>query len=404
VVVTPVASTIAADGGSYHALTVSLQDSFGNPAVAPSDIVVQLASSSPDILTVTSPVIIPAGQTYVFATVKTGLSPGAANVTASASGYSASSTLLTTLVPAPDKLALYVGPNDTVSMGSAPDALLTVQLQDINGFPARAHQATSVIITSSNASLLQKTIVLNISAGADYASTYISTAGFGQASLTASSPGLGSSSLTLVVVGSQSGISLTSHSAFIYNNETATLTANVTALGRGVQGARVQWFTNMGTLSSANSTTNSAGLTSVSLASSTSGVAEVRALVTDPFTGSRNLTASVIVLQVPTPPTVPFSQQIKPYVVYIVLIVVIVVAVVSFFFLTAWRRKRGAASAASAAATEETQPYDELEDVPGAGDPNAVDDGQPSSQALSRNSRGGSLPGPFSTRGRSASG
>jgi hypothetical protein len=260
-----------------------------------------------------------------------------------------------------------------------------------------------VIITSSNATLLQKTLVLNISAGADYASTYISTVGFGQASLTASSPGLGASSLTLEVVGSQSGVSLTSHSPFIYNNETATLTANVTALGRGVMGAHVQWFTDMGTLSSANSTTNAAGLTSVSLASPTSGVAEVRALVTSPFTGSKNLTAQVIVLQVPAPPTVSFAQQIKPYLVYIVLIVVIVVAVVSFFFFTMWRRKRGAASAASAAATEETQPYDELEDVPGAGDPSGGDDGQPSSEALGWNSVMGPFWSSFSTHAGRAS-
>jgi hypothetical protein len=305
---------------------------------------------------------------------------------------------LTTVIPAPDKLALYVGPNDTVSSGSAPDALLTVQLQDINGFPARAQQATSVIITSSNSSLLQKTLVLDIPAGVDYASTYISTVGYGQASLTASSPGLGASSLTLEVVGSQSGLSLTSHSVFIYNNETATLTANVTALGRGVQGAHVQWFTDMGTLSSTNSTTNAAGLTSVSLASPSSGIAEVRALVTDPFTGSKNLTAQVIILQVPAPLTKSFSAQIKPYLLYIVLIVVVVVAAISFVFFAMWRRKRGAASAAAAAATEETQPYDELEDVPGAGDPSGGDDGQPSSEVLGMNPIAGSFWSSFSAR------
>ena len=165
VVVTPVASTISADGGTYSALTVSLQDSFGNPAVAPSNIVVQLASSRPDVLSVSSPVTIKTGQTYTFAMVKTGLSPGSSNITASASGYGASYHLLTTVVPAPDKLALYVGPNDTVSSATSPDAILTVQLQDINGLPAHAQQATTVTITSSNVSLLSKPIVLKVPVG-----------------------------------------------------------------------------------------------------------------------------------------------------------------------------------------------------------------------------------------------
>jgi hypothetical protein len=369
VVVRPVASTISADGGTYSALTISLQDAFGNPAVAPSNIVVQLASSRPDVLSVNSPVIIQTGQTYAFATVKTGLSPGASNVTASASGYSASSTLLTTVVPAPDKLALYIGPNFTVSSAIAPDALLTVQLQDINGFPARAQQATTVIVTSSNATLLQKPILLNISAGADYASTSISTSNAGLASLTATSAGLGSSSVSLSVVNSPSNASLVATPNIIYANVSSILTARVNALNQGVQGAQIKWFTTAGTLSTANSTTLKGGISSIvftDAGAKVATVATVTATITSPFIGSKNFTTTIYVLPVPAKPVKSLYQDIQPYLIFIIIAIIVAIAVVFYFlFFRKWRAKRKAATAAS----EENQPYDDLEPVPGGADP-----------------------------------
>jgi hypothetical protein len=369
VVVTPVASTISADGATYSALTVSLQDAFGNPAVAPSNIVVQLTSSRPDILSVTSPVIIQTGQTYTFATVKTGLSPGASNITASASGYSASSTLLTTVVPAPDKVALYIGPNSTVSSAIAPDALLTVQLQDINGLPARAQQATSVIVTASNSSVLQKPILLNISAGADYASAYLSTLSYGLTSLTASSAGLGSSSQSLNVVNSPSNATLRATTNLIYANQSSTLIARVNALNHGVQGAQIKWFTTAGSLSTANSTTNAAGTSLVTFTDTGATVATVTtvtAQISTPFIGTKNFTTTITVLPVPPKPVKSFYQDISPYLVYIIIAIIAAAAVVFYFlFFRQWRAKRKA----TAAVTEETQPYDELEPIPGGEEP-----------------------------------
>jgi hypothetical protein len=400
--VSHVASTISADGGTYPAISVSLQDVFGNPAVAPSNIVVQLASSRPDIMTISSPVIIATGQTYVFATVKTALSPGSTNITASASGYGATSTLLTSVVPAPDKLALYVGPNSTVMSPTSPDAVLTVQLQDINGLPARAQQATSVTITASNATIIPKPIVLNIPAGSDFASVFLSTENSGLTSLTASSPGLGSSSLSLNVVASPVTESLTAVNPLIYTNETATLLVGLHALGQGVKGAQVQWFTDFGQLSSPNSTTDASGATSVTLASAQQGIAHITALITSPFTGTKNLTATVIVLSVPVQPTKSFYQEIQPYLIYIVIIIIVVVAVLVYFFLLRpWRRRRATAEGP----TEEEQPFDELEEVPGGGGPGGEpsgeggETGEPPAQALGPRSLNDVLLGPlFVTR------
>jgi len=384
VVVNAVTSTISADGGMYSALSVSLQDSFGNPAVAPNNIVVQLASSRPDVLTVTSPVIIKTGQTYVFATVKTGLSPGASNITASASGYSATSTLLTTVIPAPDKLALYVGPNSTVSSPTSPDALLTVQLQDINGLPARAQQATTVTITASNMTLLAKPIVLKIAAGSDYASTYITTASYGIASLTASAPGLGSSSLSLNAVNSPVTETINAGPTIIYTNETSTVYVSLKALGQGVGGAQVLWTVTSGQVSSPNSTTNTNGIATVIFSDPQAVIltpVTITALVTSPFTGAKNFTTSVVVQPVPVPPTKSFYQEIEPYLIYIVIVIVVVAAILIYlFFYRPWSRKK----AATAATTEETQPYDELEEIPGAGEPGGEEgeEGQSPTAAL----------------------
>jgi len=385
--VSSVASTIAADGGTYSALSVSLEDSFGNPAVAPSNIVVQLTSSRPDILSVTSPVVIATGQTYAFVTVKTGLSPGPSNITASSSGYSATSALLTTVVPAPDKLALYIGPNSTVNSATAPDALLTVQLQDINGFPARAQQTTNVIITSSNATIMQKPIVLKIAPGADYASTYVATLSYGLTSLTASSPGLGTSSLSLTSVNSPTSASLGATNNLIYNNESTTLIASVTALRQGIQGAQIKWYTTLGSLSTNNSTTNAAGTAAVTFASTNPGVATVTAKISSPFTGTKNFTSVIVVLNVPPKPTKSLYQDIQPYLIYIILLIIVVAAViVYFFFFRPWRRRK----ATSSAAAEEAQPYDALEEIPGGGEP-ALEDGEegaaPPSEALGKSFR-----------------
>ncbi|MGA2665650.1 MAG: Ig-like domain-containing protein [Nitrososphaerales archaeon] len=371
VVVTPVADTISADGGTYRALTVSLQDAFGNPAVAPSDIIVQLASSRSDIATVTSPVIIQTGQTYAFATVKTGLSPGATNITASASGYGATSALLTTAVPAPDRLALYVGPNATVSSSRTPDAVLTVQLQDIDGLPARAQEATTVTVTASNATFLSTPIVLRIPAGADFATTRITMNNTGLVGITASAPGLGASSLTLNVVNSPVTETISAQSTFIAVGGTTTVLVTLKALGQGIQGAQVQWSTNLGQLSAPNSTTNANGVAFVGLQSSTPGIAYVRALITSPFTAPKNFSTSIVVNPIPPPVKKSFEQEIQPYLIYIVILIVVVVAVLVFFFFRRWRRTK--VKAASEA--EETQPYDELEEIPGGDQP--VEEGGP---------------------------
>jgi hypothetical protein len=240
------------------------------------------------------------------------------------------------------------------------DAVLTVQLQDINGYPALAQQATSVIVTASNTTLFPAAITLNIPAGADYATTLISTKSFGKASLTASSPGLGTSRITLTVLNSPVTTRLTASQYSFYDNESATLFLNVTALSRGLPGVNVSWLTTAGSLSSPNSTTGPNGIATVVFSSSAAAVAKVTAVFNSPFTGAKNLSATIYVFAIPKPAAQTFSQEIGPYVIYIVIIIVVAVAIVGFFFYRRWRRNKAPTSAAE----EETEPYDELEGPP----------------------------------------
>jgi hypothetical protein len=107
----------------------------------------------------------------------------------------------------------------------------------------------------------------------------------------------------------------------------------------------------------------------------------ITALVTSPFTGAKNFTTSVVVQPVPVPPTKSFYQEIEPYLIYIVIVIVVVAAILIYlFFYRPWSRKK----AATAATTEETQPYDELEEIPGAGEPGGEEgeEGQSPTAAL----------------------
>jgi hypothetical protein len=81
-------SILPADGNSYDAIMVQLQDSNGIPARAPKDgIQVDLFSSNTNVGTVNSSITIPEGQTYAIATFNTTTTNGQATITAVASGY-----------------------------------------------------------------------------------------------------------------------------------------------------------------------------------------------------------------------------------------------------------------------------------------------------------------------------
>jgi len=361
VLVEPAVKSLPADGGTYSGLVVVLEDINGNPAVAPSDTVVQIASSRPDVIQVDSPVVLDAGQSYSFVKLTTGLSPGSANLTASASGYAASSGLISTVVPAPTKLAAYLAPEKTINSTVAPDSELTVQLQDINGFPAQARQLTNIVVTSSNTSLFTQPILMKINPGADYATAYLSSSSYGVTNLTASAAGLGSSSATLSVLSDPINFTLPIASMTVALGTPTPMYVKGLALNQPLKGAKVVWTAKGGTVSPGNSSTIASGLATTVFTGQTAGLGWVDAAVTSTVTSPTNLNITVFV-QPPKPVHKPsLVQSLGVYLYVIIVVVVVVVLVVAFVFL---RRRRAKKAPEEPEPAEEPKPYDELEEMP----------------------------------------
>ena len=365
VVLAPVAASLPANGGNYTGLAIMLQDATGNPAVAPSNILVHLTSSNPSVLKVNAFVNIATGKSSVVTAVQTGISSGVSNISASAVGYKASFTLLSTVIPAPSGVALYIGPATTINATAGSEAVLTAQLQDINGLPARASQQTVVTIVSSNTSVIKGPIILNISPGSDYATEVVNTTGVGIANLTASSAGLSSSFGILTVLRNPVAVTLTSSASIIPDNQTAFITVKAVGLGTGISGAQVKWSTTFGTLSNTSTTTNAVGESIVSLNPGlVANSATVTAIVTSPITGNKTATVSIVFTPIVVPKTPSAFDKFKSYILVIILVLVIAIAAVGFLIF----RRRRAAKAPAEGEGEAEQPYDELEEAPQVGE------------------------------------
>ena len=296
VVVQALPSNLPADGGDYTALEVMLQDANGLPAVAPVGVPVQLTSSRPDIATVNSTVVIGAGQTYVLTDVVTTISPGIANVTASAPDLASSSTGFTTTRPAPSQLGIYVAPSNGIqSLTPGGDAILAVQLQDSTSSPALARQDTSVVVTSSNSSIIAKPLEMEIPAGSDYAWTFVGTSEAGSSVLTASTGGLSSSSTSLTELTLPVIVTLTSSAPIVSIGTLASVQLQIQAFGAPLGGANVTFTATSGVMSPPSGVTDSTGQFTSNFVPEQNGVAIITAVVSSPFLGNQTTGTNILV-------------------------------------------------------------------------------------------------------------
>ena len=210
----PIPSTLAvygfppvlpADGGTYQALVVQLQDSSGSPAKAPlEEVQVTLSSSNNTIVSVVPSVIIEAGSTYATATINTaqGIS-GSAVITAMASGYSSKQTTITTQIPVNQaaNLKIYVGPPKVLAEGKSYKQIL-VQLQ--NSLGTIAHVSSNVTVTLSSVATEIGTveptatiIAFQTFTAANFTSTYRS----GKTTITAAATDYNANQETVTTVG-----------------------------------------------------------------------------------------------------------------------------------------------------------------------------------------------------------
>ena len=142
-----------ADNSSYSCIIVQLQDSSGKLARTPQDINIGLSSSLTSIGTVESSITILQGDTFASANFTSTFNPGTTTISASATGYSTVTALITTVGPIPSAIGVYGFPSTLPSDGNSYAAIM-VQLQDSSGSPARAPQGgVQVSLTCSDTSV-----------------------------------------------------------------------------------------------------------------------------------------------------------------------------------------------------------------------------------------------------------
>jgi uncharacterized membrane protein len=90
-------SSLPADGGSYNAVVVQLQDAGGTPAKdSVGDVDIDLFSSTPEVGNVSSTVVIAFGKTYAVASFFSKYAAGSTSITAITPGYDSGQGTMTT--------------------------------------------------------------------------------------------------------------------------------------------------------------------------------------------------------------------------------------------------------------------------------------------------------------------
>ncbi|MEM3670470.1 MAG: hypothetical protein QW767_01825 [Thermoprotei archaeon] len=173
----------------YGSLVIELVDQTGLPAKAVANTPVTIASSQTSVVNpVESQVTITEGSIMYVASYSSGMFPGQAVVTASASGYLSGSATINVVGPSPLKLNVQVDPSPLPAQSRG---YLAVWLSDKQGNPAVAPTYIKVTITSSNLSVADSSAQsLTISPGESSANVSVQASEDGTAIFTASSKGL----------------------------------------------------------------------------------------------------------------------------------------------------------------------------------------------------------------------
>jgi hypothetical protein len=196
---------LPADGNSYPAIIVQLQDSSGSPAKAPiGDVQVTLSSSNTAVGAVDSSVTIKGGKTYAVATFSTAGGIGSATVTAISSGYTSGQATVTTQKPSvsPSSLQVFVGPPKFPADGITYSQVVAVLFLNASGYIARAPSDTIVTLSSSNTNVGTVQPTLTIPQSQFYGLAYLnSTYRAGTTTITATATNATSAQASLTTVG-----------------------------------------------------------------------------------------------------------------------------------------------------------------------------------------------------------
>ena len=322
--------TLPADSGTYSALVISLVDSNGAPTLSLTDVLVYLSSTNQSLAAVPPTVTLPAGHSYVLVSVTTGTIGGSATLTAASSGLSHVSVTVKTVVPASGAqgLGLFVSPSPTLLALEGDDLLYAVELQGASGQPAVDSVATSVVLTSSNGSMMGEPIDVSVPGGSSVAYGQVKVNASGSAVLTALGQGLKTATAQLSVSATPATVSLSVSPSEISPQSRSTVTVTVQVLGMPVPGANVTLTTNGGTVLPSIFATGPQGQGNAEYTPAAPGVFTISAVATYPVLGL-NLTGSqLIVVSSATATrtgTLAMVSAIYPYLPIVVIAVVIVV-------------------------------------------------------------------------------
>jgi hypothetical protein len=194
-------STVLADNSVNNNIFVQIQDTNGAPVRAQTDTTVTLTSSTANVGTVDASVIISRGSTGALARFNSTYTSGSTTITASSSGYASSQAVVTTVGPSPSTLAVYALPPLLPADGNSYSAVM-VQLQDLNGAPAKAPIGdVTVTLFSSNTTVGAVDSSVAIASGTTSAVSNIRTAFnvSGQTTITAVATGYVSGQATFTI-------------------------------------------------------------------------------------------------------------------------------------------------------------------------------------------------------------
>ena len=191
--ITPAAPNLPADSQTYH-MMIQLLTTGGKTAEAPYDIEISAISSDPTVINIiSSPVVLPKGESMIKVDLHTTAKPGLVSITASTSGVeSATAEINTVSLDSldPTRLAVYAAPSSFI-----PDpkygGFLYVQLLNSQGLPAVAKNSVAVSLSSSESTIA--TVQSTVSLAPSQTGALVNlTPGenVGQAQITASAAGL----------------------------------------------------------------------------------------------------------------------------------------------------------------------------------------------------------------------
>jgi len=225
-----------------------IDNSTGQPARAPVNTVVNLASDVASLGQIESSVTIPAGQTYARASFMTFVVNGSTLITASASNYTSANSTLNLVTKAATNLGLYVSPRLVLGNDQG-FSNMVVQLQDPLGNPEKTDVPVTVRLSVRNTTVGTVPQQVIIPPGNTFTQITLGS------SLVA-----GSTNITAVATGFQSvesgfatfllplNVSASILNPRLLPGGSTNVTIIVKSLGVPVSGANVNWSISSGTL------------------------------------------------------------------------------------------------------------------------------------------------------------